>query len=197
MLNATGGIKDSGKTFLTSITAVWDNIPTEGAVKNYVDNNVNTSVNTTQGISQDKFIKGEIARIIYDKDLLINKIVKYWEFVGKDGDSQVVNSGLLTTTSTTVFFSIVMYIGKIFWVILYCWGTSNIILRLFGVSNSSSIYLNTPSSQYDTGIVWLTRKMINIVPRTYTLDQTGTVWFYIFYLLNTTTYTYRLVTIND
>ncbi len=47
MLDATGGIKDSSKTFVTNITGASANIPTEGAVKTYVDGWLVSSVNAT------------------------------------------------------------------------------------------------------------------------------------------------------
>ncbi len=57
--------------------------------------------------------------INYDTVSLTNKIVKYSEYVGNGNDSYVINNNLLTSaiTSSNVFFSIIMYIGKIFWVI--------------------------------------------------------------------------------
>ncbi len=39
LLDDIGGIKDSNKTFLTSITGTSENIPTENAIKTFVENN--------------------------------------------------------------------------------------------------------------------------------------------------------------
>jgi hypothetical protein len=51
-----GGIKDSSITFVNSITGVWSNIPTEWAVKAYVDNKTTLSTLTDVNVGNNGYV---------------------------------------------------------------------------------------------------------------------------------------------